>query len=137
MSVLLSTLLVMFEENVWLLAGLLISLLILKQVKDDVRPIFISMVGPLAKNAGSNAVQWAQGILLAYLSLLGAAAEVSITMHWVWIGIFCKLSGPPVATIIALVNKSPVNSTSSVPPGSTTPPFPVAATPAGANIPPS
>ena len=113
MTTILLTLLEMLIENVWILVGLLIALLILKQVKDDVRPIFISMVGPLAKNAGSNAVQWAQGILLAYLSLLGALAEVSITMHWVWVGIFCKVSGPPVATIIALVNKSPVNSSSS------------------------
>lgn len=122
MNVVLQTLIEVLAANVWLLGGLLIALVILKQVKDDVRPIFISMVGPLTKQAQTNAVAWAQGILLSYLSLLGALAEVSVTMHWVWIGIFCKVSGPPVATVIALMNRSPVNSANST--GSTNPPFP-------------
>lgn len=115
-EILFETLLQIAVDNIWLLGGLMISLLILKKVKDDVRPIFIALVDPLKKNASSNAVQWAQGILLAYLSLLGALAEVSITMHWVLAGIFCKLSGPPVATIIALVNKSPISQQANTPP---------------------
>lgn len=118
------TLIEMLAANVWQLVSLLISFLILKQVKDDIRPIFLALVGPLTKNAASNAIQWVKGILLAILSLLGALSEVSVTMKWVGVGILCKLVGPPIATIIALMNRSPVASAQPPPPVSTTPPFP-------------
>lgn len=108
MKILFDTLVEALAANIWVLVGLLISLTIVKRVRDDIRPIFVAIVGPLAKNAGSNAIVWAQGILLAILSLLGALSEVAVTMHWIYIGILCKVSGPPIATIIALTKQSPV-----------------------------
>lgn len=127
MNTLFQTVIEIVVANVWLLGGLLIALLILKQVKDDVRPIFVALVGPLTKNAATNALQWVNGILLAILSLLGALAEVSVTMKWVVVSILCKLAGPPIATIIALMNKSPINPPAPVTPpvkAPTAPPFP-------------
>ncbi len=106
----------------WQLITLLIALLILKQVKDDVRPIFLSMVGPLTKQAQTNAIAWTVGIMLGVLSSLGALTEVATQMHWVYVAILCKVLGPGLATIVALIKQSP---NSPPAPGSTTPPFPV------------
>lgn len=121
---------------VWPLAFLLVALLILKQVKDDVRPIFIGMIGPLAKQAQTNAVAWTIGIMLGVLSSLGALTEVATTMHWVYVAIACKVLGPGLATIVALVKQSPVASAplvtlppAAAPTGSTNPPFPKPASP--------
>lgn len=93
---------------VWPLIGLLIALLILKQVKDDVRPIFIAMVGPLAKQAQTNATAWVVGMMLAVLSSMGALAEVALQMGWIYVSIACKVLGPGLATIVALVKQSPI-----------------------------
>lgn len=108
---------------VWPLIGLLVSLLILKQVKDDVRPIFIAMVGPLAKQAQTNATAWAVGLMLAVLSSMGALTEVATQMGWIYVSIVCKVLGPGLATIVALIKQSPVVPE---PPKSTptAPPFP-------------
>jgi hypothetical protein len=108
-------LVVMLVDHVWQLAFLLPVLLVLKQVKDDVRPIFVGMVGPLAKQAQSNALSWSVGIMLGVLSSLGALTEVATQMHWVYVAIGCKVLGPGLATIVALVKQSPA-----------TPPTPVA-----------
>ncbi len=95
----------------WQLIGLLIALLILKQVKDEIKPIFQSMVDPLRKQASTNAIAWATGIMLGVLSSLGALVEVAAQMHWVYVGIACKVLGPGLATIVALVKQSPVEPT--------------------------
>lgn len=110
---------------VWPLVGLLVGLLVLKQVKDDVRPIFLGMVGPLAKQAQSNATAWAVGIMLGVLSSLGALTEVATTMHWVYVAIACKVLGPGLATIVALIKQSPVAPPAPPVVVKTAPPFPV------------
>lgn len=117
---------------VWPLIGILFGLLILKQLKDDVRPIFLSMVGPLAKQAQTNAIAWATGIMLGVLSSLGALTEVAAQMKWVWVGILCKVLGPGLATIVALIKQSPVTETSGTPP-----PFTVVKPPPPAQPPPA
>lgn len=126
-----NALVLMLASNVWPLTGLLIALLILKKIKDDVRPIFLKMVDPLARQAQSNAVAWAVGILLAILSMLGALTEVAQQQGWVWVGIACKVLGPPIATIVALTRQSPANPPPP-PTGATTYPF---QTPAGSDAP--
>lgn len=112
----LNVLVLILAENIWPLVGVLIALLILKQVKDDIRPIFVGMVGPLAKQAQSNAISWVTGIFLATLSMLGALNEVATTMHWTYVGIACKVFGPPLATVIALIKQSPVSAPPPPPP---------------------
>ena len=98
------------ESNslVWPLSFLLIALLILKRVQDDVRPIFLGMVGPLAKQAQTNAVAWTVGLMLGVLSSLGALTEVATQMQWTYVAIACKVLGPGLATIVALIKQSPV-----------------------------
>jgi len=119
------TVLHVLVDNIYIIASLLPILLVLKQVKDDVRPIFVGMVGPLAKQAQVNAAQWAIGIMLGIQASLGAMVEVAIQQQWVYVGIVCKVLGPGLSTIIALILRSPVNETKPVAPstGSTTPPF--------------
>lgn len=118
--------------NIWPLAFLLVAFLILKQVKDDVRPIFTAMMGPITKQAQTNAIAWALGMALGVLSSLSALTEVAQQMHWVYVAIACKVLGPGLATIVALVKQSPVAptppSSSPTPPptGSTAAPFPAA-----------
>ena len=119
------TVLHVLVDNIYIIASLLPILLVLKQVKDDVRPIFVGMVGPLAKQAQVNAAQWAIGIMLGIQASLGAMVEVAIQQQWVYVGIVCKVLGPGLSTIIALILRSPVNETKPVAPstGSTIPPF--------------
>lgn len=130
-----ATIVELLAANVWPLVGLLFGFLILKQVKDDVRPIFSAMVGPLAKQAQTNAIAWTIGIMLGVLSSLGALTEVATTMHWVYVAIACKVLGPGLATIVALVKQSPVPPApiaappAPLPAGSTNPPFPKSPTP--------
>lgn len=121
-----------FEASsiVWPLVGILFGLIVLKKVKDDVRPIFIAMTEPLKKQAQTNAVAWAIGLMLGVLSSLQALTEVAQQMHWVWVGILCKVLGPGFATIVALVTRSPAEKTpivvpsAQVPNGSTAASFP-------------
>lgn len=107
--------------NIWPLSFLLVALVILRRIRDDVRPIFLGMVAPLTKQAQTNAVAWTVGIMLGILSSLGALTEVANTQHWVFVANFCKVLGPGLATIVALIKQSPMP-----PPSQTTPPFGVA-----------
>lgn len=92
---------------VWPLTFLLIALLILKRIRDDVRPIFRAMVDPLAKQAQTNAVAWAIGIMLGIQSSMGALKEVADAMGWIVVANMCKIVGPGLCTIVALIMKSP------------------------------
>lgn len=106
------------------LSIILIGLLVLKQLRDDIRPIFLSMVQPLQRQAQTNAVAWAIGIMLGTLASMGALVEVATQMHWVAVANICKVTSPFLATIVALIKQSPAGSapqpTSS---NATTPPF--------------
>lgn len=92
----------------WSSIGILIAVLVLKQVRNDIRPIFIAMVDPLKKQAQTNATAWAVGLMLGVLSSLGALTEVATQMHWIYVAIACKVLGPGLATIVALIKQSPV-----------------------------
>ena len=122
MNLLIDTLLEILAFNIWQLSFILIALIILKRIKDDIRPIFIGMVTPLTKQAQTNAVAWAVGIMLGTLASMGALVEVASQMGWVYVAIACKVSSPFLATIVALIKQSPTT----LPPssGNTQPPFP-------------
>lgn len=120
----------------WQLLTLLIALLLLKQIKDDIRPIFQAMVGPLTRQAQTNAIAWTIGIMLGVLSSLGALTEVAAQMHWVYVAIACKVLGPGLATIVALVKQAPTAAAAPAPvipkpaaSSATTAPFPPASNP--------
>ena len=92
---------------VWPMTFLLVALLILRQIRDDVRPIFRAMVDPLTKQAQTNAVAWSIGIMLGNQSSLGALKEVADAQHWVVVANSCKIVGPGLCTIVALILRSP------------------------------
>lgn len=111
-----------FEASsiIWPLVFLLIALIILKQVKDEVKPIFTGMVSSLATQSKVNAMQWALGMMLGTVASLQAVVEVATQMHWVYIGALAKVLQPGMAAVIAFVTKSPSESK----PKPTNPPFP-------------
>ena len=113
-----------FEASslVWPLCFLLISLLILRQLRDDVRPIFTGMVSALASQSQKNAMAWAIGMMLGTVASLQAVVEVAQQMHWLYIGALAKVMQPGLAAIIAYVTKSPIGPAPQ--PSTTTPPFP-------------
>ncbi len=118
MNIIIDFVVEILATNVWQLIGIMFGLLILKQVKADIRPIFLGMVGPLTKQAQSNAAAWAVGIMLGVMASLGSLKEVADSMRWVWVSNSCKVIGPGLATIVALMKQSPVPPTNG-----TTPPF--------------
>lgn len=104
---------------VWPLSFILISLLVLRQLRDDVRPIFNGMVGALSTQATRNAVAWAVGIMMGTLASLQAMSEVAHQMQWPYIEALAKILQPGLAAVVAYIMASPTQK-----PSSTTPPFP-------------
>lgn len=110
-----------FEASsiVWPLSFLLIMLILLRQLREDVRPIFIGMVGTLAKQSTSNAVSWAIGLMMGLLGSLEALGEVAQAMHWTYLAAFAKVLQPGLAAIVGYIIASPAQkppATPSVPP---------------------
>lgn len=99
-----------FEASsvVWPLCFLLISLLVLKQVRDDVRPIFRGIIGGLAVRAQNNAVEWAMLLAVATLGSTQALIDVAHTNGWVFVESFAKVATPFLAGIVAGARISPL-----------------------------
>jgi hypothetical protein len=107
--------------NIWPLCFLLVAFTILRQLRDDVRPIFSGMVGALATQSQKNALAWAMAMMLGTVASLQAVVEVATQMHWVYVGAMAKVLQPGLAAIIAYVSKSPVGSNNTQPPFPTKP----------------
>lgn len=108
---------------VWPLSFLLVSLIVLKRLRDDIRPIFVNVIAGVAKSAQSNAIFYALAAMIGTLSSLQALADVARDLHWVYVEAATKILQPGLAAVVGLMLKAP--GTISVPAG-TTPPFPVA-----------
>lgn len=98
-----------FEASslVWPLSFILIALFLLRQLKEDVHPIFVGMVGTLAKQSSNNAVAWAVGIMMGLLGCLQALGEVAAQMHWLYLAAFAKVLQPGLAAIVSYIMASP------------------------------
>lgn len=96
--------------SVWPLAFILVALLILKQVRTDVRPIFVGIVSGLAETSKKNSLFYAMAIAYALAASLQALADVSRDLHWPLVEAFAKVTQPGVVAIIAYVNKPPAAS---------------------------
>jgi len=116
---------------VWPLCFLLVVLLVLKQVKDDVRPIFIKMVDPLAKQAQDNAADIGRAFLFGMSASLAAWYDVfsqvdAVTMRgmsvWQVSALLAKVANPFIVAFLATL----VKPTGYTPPPKlpTQPPFP-------------
>jgi hypothetical protein len=114
---------------VWPLCFLLVALIVLKQLREDVRPIFVNVVAGVAKNAQGNALFYAMAMMIGTLSSLQALADVAREFHWVYVEAIAKILQPGLAAVVGLMMRTPGNiavSTGNPPPTSstTTPPFP-------------
>ena len=101
---------------VWPLVFLLIALLALKQVRDDIRPIFIGIVTGLKEKAQSNAMAWAVMLLVALLGSMQAMIEVAQENHWKIMESLAKIATPFFAGLVAGTRQSPIGSSTSVSP---------------------
>ena len=123
---------------VWPLSFILVALFVLRQLGQKVEPVWDALAGGLAKNAGSNATQYATAIgfglsasLSAFYDVFGntTAAEVTAMSWHGYFGLWAKVLNPFVVAVLAYATQSnfkkPLN-------GGTVPPFPGAAQPPAA-----
>lgn len=113
---------------VWPLTALLGWLLLLKKTEDSLRPVFTSIIGGVAKNAGSNAVFYAVAIMFGLSASLSAFIEVfqqfdeaawkAMTWHQ-YATLWAKVLNPFIVAILAYTRDSGKDRK----PGGTTPPF--------------
>lgn len=109
---------------VWPLSFILIALILLRQLRDDVHPIFVGMVGSLAKQSSNNAVAWAVGIMMGLLGSLEALGEVAQQMHWLYLAAFAKVLQPGLAAIVSYIMASPSQKPPAPLSSISNPPFP-------------
>lgn len=111
---------------VWPLTFIFVSLVVLRQLRDQVAPIFRGMVSSLTVQSSRYAMAWTFAALTATLAALQSLQEVCQQMHWVYIGAAAKVLQPGLAVLVAYGRAQPTNGTNGTP-GSTpsTAPFPV------------
>lgn len=114
-------------QLVWPLSFILIMLIVLRQLRDDMSPIFRSVVGGLSQDAGRNAKQYAIAIgfglsasLSAFVDVfkeLDSAAVAALGWHQ-YATLWAKCFNPFVVALLAYTTQS-----SFKPPTGTNPPF--------------
>lgn len=92
---------------VWPLTFLLLALFVLRKVGDDMRPVFVGVVGGVAQNAKQYSLMYAMGALYATGASLQALGEVATQFDWIYVAAFAKVAQPGVIAIIAYVTKPP------------------------------
>jgi hypothetical protein len=115
------------QNLVWPLTFVLVLLIVLRHLRDEVKPIFASVVGGLSQDAGRNAKQYAIAIgfglsasLSAFVDVfkeLDAAAVGALGWHQ-YAAAWAKVANPFVVAVLAYATQS-----SFKPAGGTTPPF--------------
>lgn len=109
-------------ENVWPLSFILVALLALRQFREDVRPIFLSMRDGLQVQAQKNSSKWALGCLVGANGGAGALVQVATEMHWPMVKAFAFVGGAMVAAVMGWLVVSPMQKPNGN--GGTTPPIP-------------
>lgn len=114
---------------VWPLSFVLVSLFVLRQLGENVKPVFVSVIGGLSKNAGSNATQYAIAIgfglsasLSAFYDVFNDMTVVSFhAMSWhAYAALWTKVANPFIVAVLAYATQSNFVKK----PNGTTPPFP-------------
>lgn len=121
-------------QIIWPLVFLLIMLIVIRQVRDDVNPIFKSVIGGLAQDAGRNAKQYAIAIgfglsasLSAFVDVfkeLDAAAVTSLGWHQ-YAALWAKCFNPFIVAVLAYATQSSFKPGGTAAPFSTTPSQPL------------
>lgn len=96
-----------YNALIWPLTFMLVSLLLLRQLRMDLNPIFRSVIGGVSQNAQRNSMAYAMCFLMACAASLQALADVSRDLGWVYVEAACKVIQPGTVAIIAYVTKSP------------------------------
>lgn len=114
---------------VWPLAALLAFLIVSRRVASDVRPIFVNIVGGVAKAAGSNAQAYGIAILFGLSASLSAFYDVfsqldnkafgEMNLHQ-YAALWSKVLNPFCVAILAYATQNKFVP----PPSKTNPPFP-------------
>lgn len=107
----------LFAANslVWPLVVVLIALLLLKKAEDGLRPVFNSIIGGVAKNAGSNATFYAMAIMFGLSASISAFVDVfkdmdntlwsAITWHQ-YASMWARVLNPFIVAILAYTRDS-------------------------------
>lgn len=119
-----NTLIEILSTNVWPLSFLFITLVIMRQLRNDLSPIFQGMTATLAQQSQKNAMEWSLMLLTALLSSLQAIQEIAQQQHWVWLMFGAKALQPGLGVIVAIGNRM-LNKLPPPPAGGTTPPMPI------------
>lgn len=114
---------------IWPLVFLLLMLVAIRQVREEVKPIFTSVVGGLTQDAGRNAKQYAIALgfglsasLSAFVDVfkeLDAAAVSALGWHQ-YAAAWAKCFNPFIVAVLAYATQSNFKPSS----GTTNPPFP-------------
>lgn len=115
----------------WPIIIVLVGLFCIARVTRDVRPIFVNIVGGVAKEAGSNAAAYAIAIMFGLSASLSAFYDVfsqmdtkafaDLTWHQ-YFAMWSKVLNPFLVAVLAYATQ---NKFIPKPGGSTNPPFPV------------
>jgi hypothetical protein len=92
---------------IWPLTFILVSLFILRQIRQDVNPIFKGVIGGLAQHSTKYALAYAMASLYAAAASLQALAEVATQFHWVYLAAAAKVMQPGIVAVIAYITKGP------------------------------
>lgn len=95
---------------IWPLAFLLVALLVVRQIRDEMKPVARAVVDGLAKHGARHSLAYAMAILYATAASLQALADVARDMGWLYVEAFAKVVQPGAVAIIAFVRPSPAES---------------------------
>jgi hypothetical protein len=101
---------------VWPLSFVLIALLALHRFFSDVRPIFVTVVQGVTKNAQSNAPAYAMAIGFGLSASLMALATEAEKLGWLYIAAGAKVLNPFIAGCVAYATQNKFIDPSAPPP---------------------
>lgn len=113
---------------VWPLVVILIGLVVLREAGEELRPIFVSIIGGVAKSASANATAYAIAMLFGLSASLSAFVDVfhALTkeglaaMSWhQYLSLWAKVLNPFIVAVLAYATQNKFKGA-----GSTSAPFP-------------
>lgn len=84
----------------------LFVLLVLRQVRSDVQPIFTNVIGGVALGAKSNAAAFAMAIGFGLSASLQVATDEATKLNWVILAAACKVTQPFIAGCVAYATQN-------------------------------
>lgn len=82
------------------LSIVLIGLVLLRELRQEMRPIFVGMITGLAAQSTTNAVVFGIGLLVFVNGVATAAADEFTKLHWVGLAATAKMLAPGVSGLL-------------------------------------